>query len=414
LKIPALNLLGRPGWLTTPILTSRSRAPFWLLVAVTASGTLAMHILVPVLPLAAADLAVSPGKIQLAITLYLIGIAGGQLLYGPVSDKFGRRPTLLVALLLYVIAGAVAGWATTIFTLVMARVVQAVGGCGGLVLGRAIVRDSAGSGEAASRMALLTTVQSLAPGLGPAVGGFLGAWFGWRSIFVLLIGLGIVTFAGVLLALPETATSRRVSGSGSMLASYLRLLRSRVFCGYMFGGAFTSTSFYAYLTASPFIFTQMLHRPAEEVGLYYLVVLSGVPVGSLAASRLARRIRLTLLLRVTSAIAVLGAALFFLVSATGMVSVGSVLGAMIVLSIGVGASAPIAITSAISTDPQIIGAASGLYGFVQMSNGALCTLLVGFFPAHPALAAASVLLASLLLGQCAFLLAIGWRPATRG
>ncbi len=80
------------------------RAPFWLLVAVTATGTLAMHILVPVLPLAAEDLAVSPGRIQLAITLYLVGIAGGQLLYGPVSDKFGRRPTLLVALLLYVMA----------------------------------------------------------------------------------------------------------------------------------------------------------------------------------------------------------------------------------------------------------------------------------------------------------------------
>jgi DHA1 family bicyclomycin/chloramphenicol resistance-like MFS transporter len=113
------------------------RAPFWPLVAVTATGTLAMHILVPVLPLAAEDLAVSPGRIQLAITLYLVGIAGGQLLYGPVSDKFGRRPTLLVALLLYVMAGAVAGLATSVTALVIARVAQAVGGCGGLVLGRA-------------------------------------------------------------------------------------------------------------------------------------------------------------------------------------------------------------------------------------------------------------------------------------
>ena len=126
-------------WLTRPVLSGRVRAPFWLLVAVTATGTLAMHILVPVLPLAAEDLAVSPGRIQLAITLYLVGIAGGQLLYGPVSDKFGRRPTLLVALLLYVMAGAAAGLATSITTLVIARVVQAVGGCGGLVLGRAIV-----------------------------------------------------------------------------------------------------------------------------------------------------------------------------------------------------------------------------------------------------------------------------------
>jgi len=259
-----------------------------------------------------------------AISLrHLFGIAGGQLLYGPVSDKFGRRPTLLLSLGLYVVASAVAGWAAGISTLLIARVGQAVGGCGGLVLGRAIVRDSAAAGQAASRMAMLTMVQSLAPGVGPAVGGFLGAWFGWRSIFSALVVLGVITLGGVWLALPETAASRGIAGSGRMLGSYLALLRSRSFRGYMFGGAFTSTSFYAYLTASPFIFTQMLHRPATEVGLYYLAVMSGVPIGSFASSRLATRVRLTLLLRVTSAIAVLGAALFFVAAASGMLNLAA-------------------------------------------------------------------------------------------
>ena len=168
--------------------------------------------------------------------------------------------------------------------MLIARVLQAVGGCGGLVLGRAIVRDSAGRGEATSRMALLTMVQSLAPGVGPAVGGFLGAWFGWRSIFVMLVALGLVTLAGVVLAMPETTAARP---SGRMLRGYPQLLRSRTFCGYLFGGAFTSTTFFAYLTASPFIFTDMLHRPATEVGLYYLVVLAGVPIGSFGSSRFA-------------------------------------------------------------------------------------------------------------------------------
>ena len=213
-------------WLIAPPLSNRGSAPFWLLVAVTATGTLAMHILIPVLPLAAADFGVSRRAVQQAITLYLFGIAGGQLLYGPLSDRLGRRPTLIAALTLYVAAGAVAGWAATIGTLLIARVLQAVGGCGGLVLGRAIVRDSAGPGEATSRMALLTMVQSLAPGVGPAVGGFLGAWFGWRSIFVMLVALGLVTLAGVVLALPETAAS---GGSGRMLRAYPQLLRSRHF-----------------------------------------------------------------------------------------------------------------------------------------------------------------------------------------
>ena len=148
------------------------------------------------MPLVAADFG-SRSTIQLAVTLYLFSVAGGQLLHGRVSDKFGRRSTLLVSLGLYVAATAVAGWAAGITTLLIARIGQAVGGCGGLVLGRAIVRDSAAAGQAASRMALLTMVQSLAPGIGPAVGGFLGAWFGWRSIFAALVVLGVVTFGGV-------------------------------------------------------------------------------------------------------------------------------------------------------------------------------------------------------------------------
>jgi DHA1 family bicyclomycin/chloramphenicol resistance-like MFS transporter len=390
------------GWLAAPVLARSSRAPFWLLVAVTATGTLAMHILVPVLPLAAADFGVSRGAIQQAITLYLFGIAGGQLIYGPLSDRFGRRPTLIAALVLYIAASIVAGAAATIGALLFARIAQAIGGCGGLVLGRAIVRDSAGPGEATARMALLTMVQSLAPGVGPAVGGFLGAWFGWRSIFAMLVALGAVTLAGVVLALPETAAAR---GRARMLASYLRLLRSPTFCGYMFGGALTSTTFFAYLTASPFIFRQLLHQPATAVGLYYLVVMAGVPVGSFGASRLVQRVRPILLLRAMSAVAVAGAALFFAVAATATLSVASVLAPMLLFSVGVGAASPVAITAAISTDTQMIGAASALYGFMQMANGALCTLAVGFIPANPALAAASVLLAGLLLGQVFFLLA---------
>jgi DHA1 family bicyclomycin/chloramphenicol resistance-like MFS transporter len=246
-------------------------------------------------------------------------------------------------------------------------------------------------------------VQSLAPGVGPAVGGFLGASFGWRSIFAVLVALGLATLAGVVLLLPETAGSR---GSGRMLGSYLRLMRSRTFCGYMLGGAFTSTTFFAYLTASPFIFTNMLHQPATAVGLYYLVVMAGVPVGSFSASRLVRRVRPMMLLRATSAVAVVGAALFFAVAVAGKVTVGTVLGPMILFSFGVGAASPVAITAAISTEPQMIGAASGLYGFMQMANGALCTLAVGLIPANPALAAASVLVAGLVLGQLFFLLAI--------
>ena len=391
------------SWLTDPIL-ARACAPFWLLVAITASGTLAMHILVPSLPLVAADLDVSAAAIQLAITLYLFGVAFGQLLYGPVSDRFGRRPVLLVALTAYVLASIVAALAPNLPVLLAARVVQAVGGCGGLVLGRAVVRDGAAQGQAASQMALLTMTQSLAPGIGPAIGGYMGAWFGWRSIFAALVVIGTATLAATILTLPETAASRGVS-TGRMLASYMRLLRMRSFRGFMLGGAFTSTSFYAYLSASPFIFTQMLHRPAEEAGVYYLAIMAGVPFGSFAASRLARRMPLGRLLRLANATAIAGAAILFTITIGGHLSVPGVILPMLVYSVGVGATSPIALTSAISVQPMMIGAASGLYGFTQMAFGALCTLAVGFWSGNPALTASIVLLSATVAGQIAFVAA---------
>ena len=142
--------------------------------------------------------------------------------------------------------------------------------------------------------------------------------------------------------------------------------------------------------------------------------MAGVPIGSFSASRLAARVRLDLLLRITSAVAVIGAVLFFAVAVSGKLTVLTVLAPMILFSIGVGAASPVAITAAISIEPQMISAASGLYGFIQMANGAFSTLAVGMIPANPAIAAASVLFVGLLLGQCFFRLAIapiaGSRP----
>jgi DHA1 family bicyclomycin/chloramphenicol resistance-like MFS transporter len=317
---------------------------------------------------------------------------------------FGVFPVLsllLAALFVYAAAGIVAAVAPNLTVLAAARVAQAIGGCGGLVLGRAVVRDSAGDGgQAASRMALLTTTQSLAPGIAPALGGYLGAWFGWRSVFVLLVAIGLFTLIAALLSLPETAASRG-SATGRMLPSYARLMRMPAFRGFMIGGTFNSTSIYAYLAASPFIFTEILHRPAEEAGLFYLAVMAGVPFGSFGASRFARRFALPTMLRVSSGVAIAGAAALFLFTVTGHLSVGAILGSMLVYSIGIGATSPIALTAAMGVAPQMIGAASGLYGFVQMAFGAFCTLLVGLIPGGPAFAAAAILIVATVAGQFA-------------
>src|SRR6202046_4583476 len=169
--------------LTTPLLHRGVRAPFLLLVAMTACGTLGMHVIIPALPATARALGISAGTAQLTITLYLIGLAIGQLLYGPVSDRFGRRPVLLTGLSLFTVASVVTAAAPPAGILIVARSVQSIGGCAGLVLGRAAVRDGATAEKAAGQLALLTLVMAMVPAIAPAIGGYLTAYIRWRASY---------------------------------------------------------------------------------------------------------------------------------------------------------------------------------------------------------------------------------------
>src|SRR5580704_8804789 len=215
-------------WLTTPpygrVSGERVKAPFLLLVAMTACGTLGMHVIIPALPATARALGMSIGRAQLTITLYLIGLAIGQLLYGPVSDRFGRRPVLLVGLSLFTGASVVTALAPNASVLIAARILQSLGGCAGLVLGRAAVRDGATADKAAGQLALLTLVMAMVPAIAPAIGGYLTAYIHWRASYVLLAMFGAATLAACALMMPETLTD--VSGGRrSMVTAYVRLLR---------------------------------------------------------------------------------------------------------------------------------------------------------------------------------------------
>lgn len=393
-------------WFSQPIVRRDARAPFALLAAVTATGTLGMHVIIPALPAAAAGLGVSSSTIQLTITLYLVGLAIGQLFYGPISDLFGRRVVLILGLLLFTLAGAATAAAPNAGVLIVARVLQSIGGCGGLVLGRAIVRDQATAGAAAAQLALLTLVMSMAPAIAPVIGGYMAAFIGWRACFGILPVLGAMVLVATLLLLPETLEGR-VQGRGfhSMLHGSASLLRSRAFCGFAIGGSCTTTSFYAFMSASPFIFKDLLHRPTQEIGLYYLVLMGGVATGGLAANRLARRVRPRVALRCANAIAIAAALAFLLADLTGHLSVLTVIAPVTLFMVGAGMASPFAITGAVSVNPRAIGAASGLYGFMQMTYGVLCTLVVAAWRPGTVFPVAVVLLVSALLGQIALTVA---------
>lgn len=391
-------------FLTTPLLRGRGRAPFLLLVAMTACGTLGMHVIIPALPATARALGMSIGSAQLTITLYLVGLALGQLVYGPISDRFGRRPVLLAGLSLFTGASILTAVAPNATILIAARILQSVGGCAGLVLGRAAVRDGATADKAAGQLAMLTLVMAMVPAIAPAIGGYLTAYFGWRASYVLLALFGGLTLVACALLMPETL-SQPGGARRSMLNSYVRLLRSRRFLGYAVGGACSTTAFYGFMSASPFIFEGQLHQPTQRVGLYYLFLMLGVAVGSLGANRVAGRLPIQTALRIANGLGILGAALFALADLGNILSVVTVVGPVSLFMVGAGMASPFALAGSVSVSPQSIGAASGMYGFVQMSYGMLCTVVVETWHPGAVYPVAVVLLGSALLGQAAMSMA---------
>ena len=381
-------------------------APLWLLVLVTFSGTLAMHMFVPALTVAGHDLHVDAATIRMTISVYIFGLAVGQLVYGPLSDVFGRRPTLLVGLALYTVGGLVATLAPNVGVLIAARLVQATGGCAGLLLGRAIVRDTAESNDAVRRLALMSLMTMIGPGLAPLVGGLLAGAFGWRAIFVVLTALGVLNFGVSWRLLPETGTPSGRISAASVARDYRALLGSPRFLGFAAGGGCATTSFYGFIAAAPFIFINELHRPLHEVGIYLGLLIVGVSIGNIIAGRLIGRVatieRLLVagnLVSVAAAAVVLAA---FLAFRPGVLVIEAL---MIVYCVGAGMCSPAVSTLSISVDPRLIGSAAGLYGFLQMTIGAACTTLAGL--GHdPAVAACAVLVGASLLAQAAFRIAL--------
>jgi DHA1 family bicyclomycin/chloramphenicol resistance-like MFS transporter len=203
-----------------------------ILVAVTATGPLALNILMPSMPGLPAVFGTDYATVQLTLSLYLIGLAGAQLIYGPLSDRYGRRPVLLAGLGVFLLGTLTGALAASISMVIAGRVLQAVGGCAGMVLGRAIVRDLYERDRAASVIAYVTMAMVVAPMLAPLFGGFLDDWLGWRATFWFVAVYGSVVVVFCFLLLGETHRTRLpFPGPAGMLSSYLRLLRSPLFLG---------------------------------------------------------------------------------------------------------------------------------------------------------------------------------------
>lgn len=344
-----------------------------------AIGPMALNIFMPSMPGLARHFRVDYGLVQLTLTFYLIGLGLAQLVYGPLSDRYGRRPVLLWGLGIFCVGSLLCALAPSIEMLMIGRAFQAIGGCSGLVLGRAIIRDLYDRDRSAAMIGYVTMAMSLAPMFSPALGGYLDTLFGWRASFAFCALAGIIVLISVIFTLPETLAEPGLGeGIGAMLRGYGSLLRSPAFCGYALQTAFTSGMFFAFIAGAPFVVVTVMGEPPSSYGLWFMIVSVGYFAGNFCTGRFAVRLGVDRMIAIGAVIGLFGVLALAAIGWLGLLTLPGLFLPMAVVALSNGLTLPNGTAGAVSVNPRAAGAAAGLSGALQMLVGAGAAVLVGY------------------------------------
>lgn len=381
-----------------------SHARFALILgALAAFGPLSIDTYLPAFPQIAAALGTDPARMQATLASYFAGLAIGQSCYGPAADRWGRRGPLLAGLVIYAIASAACAVATSVEALIALRFFQALGGCAGMVVSRAVVRDVAEEREAVRLMSQLMLVMGVAPILAPMLGGSLLSAFGWHAIFWALSVYALVMLAVTLRFLPETLPieRRRRDSPAGILGVYLMLLRDRRFMGPVLAGSLTLGGMFAYIAASPFVLIELHGFSPTHFALIFGSNAAGLILMSQVTARLVRRFEPARMLRAALYVPV-GAGALLLASALGIGGLPTMLLALFFAIGSLGAILPLSSAMAMSLHGRNAGSASALLGTLQFGFGALAGIATGLLHDGTALPMAIVVACGGIGGFLAF------------
>lgn len=389
-----------PEAATTNIATSR--VVLLLLVVMTGIAPISLYILVPALPVLATTFGRDISIAQMTVSLYMVGIALSQLIMGPLSDKFGRRPVLLGGLALMVAASVACIFAETLPQLIAARFFQALGGASGMVVSRAIIRDIYERDRVASMISLVIAALMIGQMVSPLTGGLIETAFGWRAIFYAVTIGALAVAVGIAIALPETRRNRAV-GSGGFRSDVRTLIKSRAFIGYVMCQVLASQIIFTFAGGGPYIVVTQMGRTSAEYGAWFATTGFAYLVGNLLCVRFAPRHSLEKLIWFGLALQLCGSLLNLLWSFTGWNEAPAWLfGTQMIVMVGNAFVMANSAAGAISIRPEAAGTASGAMGFLQQGIGALMSQFGAYLGGHSAttLPLTSAVLAISLLCAC--------------
>ncbi len=394
------------------LLTPTSFACTLSIALLVALGPLATDMYLPALPGLTGEFSTSTGQVQLTLSLFLAGFALAQIIYGPLSDRFGRKPMMLVGLSLFVLASIACALAQSIEVLILARFVQALGGSAGPVLGRAMVRDIHGPQESARVLSHIGSAMALAPAFAPILGGYMSVYLGWASIFWFLALVGFLGVSLLLLAIDETAPMehRHPKPVKTIIGDYARLLRDPGYLGYTLTCTLTYAGLFAFISGSSFVIIEYFGISEQHFGLLFMLVCAGYISGTLSGARLSRRFDFRRLVGVGSLILLLAGGSMLAIALDRPEQVMSIVFPMIIFMVGVGLVMPQSMAGALANYPHMAGSASGLLGFIQMTVAGLVGVAVGHGYDGTPVAMALAIAVTGLLSFVVYLLLLHRRP----
>jgi MFS transporter, DHA1 family, multidrug resistance protein len=350
-----------------------------ILGALTAMGPLAIDLYLPALPTITDDLATSSSAAQASVAIYFIGVAIGQAFYGPLSDRYGRKPALYFGLVLFVLASIGCALAPDIRFLIACRFLQALGGCAPLVVPRAVVRDHFDQRDSVRMLSMLILVMGVAPILAPSIGGQLLVAFGWRSAFWALAAYGAVWFLLAFLFLDESlpATRRRREPLSEILRIYGRLLVDRAYMGYVISGGLMFAGLLTYITGSSFVYIELYGVRPDRFGLFFGMNAIGLIAASQINGWLAGRVDPRRIVSIVLPLATLAGVVLLIAAYTGIGGFVGILVPLFCFIVCHGFVFPNTTALAMEAHGRIAGSASALLGTLQFVLGASAGALVG-------------------------------------